>query len=348
MFKDKEYFVENFAMLLGSGMDIVQILKTLGNEMHGERMKREVLKIREAVEGGASISEALDASGFFPAHAIALMKIGEQSGRLPENLKIIAVQAAKDRAFRSRALSAAMYPLFVLVLTIVIGLGISWFILPRLATVFASLRVELPLVTRYLIALGEFFNKHGAVAVPSIFVILGTIVFFLFGFSKTRIAGQWFLFFLPGIRGLIREVELARFGYILGTLLDAGLPIVDALGALSSATTVPPYKTFYRALAVHIEEGRSFEQTFAMIKTHGLFPVSVLQMIVSAEQSGRLVATLLSIGETYEVKSEVTTKNLTIVLEPILLVIVWLGVVSVALAVILPIYSLLSGITPQQ
>ncbi len=165
--------------------------------------------------------------------------------------------------------------------------------------------------------------------------------------TKTKNIGKYILFSLPGVNRLIKEVELARFGYLLGTLLDAGLPVTHALNSLASTTEYPEYRTLYELLRLSVEDGNSFQKSFVSFRRIDSFiPATVQQIIVAGEQSGTLSKALLNIGQSYETKSDITTKNLTVILEPILLVIVWLGVVSVALAVILPIYSLIGGFNP--
>jgi type II secretory pathway component PulF len=141
------------------------------------------------------------------------------------------------------------------------------------------------------------------------------------------------------------EVEVARFGYLLGTLLEAGIPITKAIDSLIGASDSIRYKKFYIHMKDSIEMGNSFQKTFASYKNiNKLIPQPMQQLVFSGEQSGNLTKTLIKIGQVLEEKSDTTTKNLTIIMEPILLVIVWAGVVSVAFAVILPIYSLVGGI----
>ena len=242
-----------------------------------------------------------------------------------------------------------MYPIFILVLTAIIGLGIAWFILPRLASVFSSLKLELPLVTRILIATGKFLEGNGFWAIPCVVLILAIIFFFVFIFSKTKFIGQKILISTPGVKQLIREVELARFGYLLGTLLKASLPIVKSLDSMSKATTFRSYQRFYVHCRDSIMDGNSFQKSFLSYpKSHKFIPTPIQQIIISAEKSGNLAGSLIEIGKTFEEKTDNSTKNLAVILEPVLLVVVWVGVVGVALAVILPIYSLVGGLGNQQ
>lgn len=345
MGEEKEYFIENLAVMVSSGITINASLDAILRESRTRSMRRAIAQIKESTEGGSSFWKAMEKSKIFPAQSISLIQIGEESGRLVENLKVIALQQKKDRIFRSKIYSAMMYPVFVLVLSVIIGLGIAWFILPKLATVFDSLHVKLPLITQILINVGKFLDIYGNIAVPSFIFFLLIIVFIFFVIPKTKFIGEYILLKLPGIRKLLQEAELGRTGYIAGTLLNAGLPVVKTLTAIENASTFYFYRKFYKFVRRSVEEGNSFQKSFELYKkVDGLIPPHVQQMIISGEQSGHLPEIFISIGEDFEAKSDLTAKNLTIILEPIMLIIVWLGVSFIALAVILPIYSLLGGI----
>jgi len=342
--KEKEYLIENLAMLVKSGLDVAIALETMQSDIKTKSLHQVITQMRADIESGSTIAEALGKYKFLPDYSISLIRIGEESGRLSENLQVIVLQQQKEREFKSRIRSAMMYPVFVMALTLIVGVGIAWFILPKLATVFNSLKVQLPALTKALIALGNFLQEHGALVIPLSFLVLGLIFYFIFVFKKTKFIGQGMLFRLPAIHGLLQEVEVARFGYLLGTMLEAGLPILQALDSIAQATDFRAYRKFYLFLQQSINDGNFFKASFKLYKkTDKYLPLSVQQIIATAEQSGSLAPALLDIGRIYENKTADTTKNLSVILEPILLVIVWLGVVSVALAVILPIYSLIGG-----
>jgi len=344
---DRDFFIENLATLVHSGMSIRDALATIGEDVKSSAMKKILVFVREEVDAGSTLSDALAKTGLFQDHVISLVRVGEESGKLSENLKVVSLEESKNRAFRSKIRSAMMYPAFVLGLAAVIGVGISWFILPKLAHIFSQLNLKLPFLTRVLIGTGDFLEAHGAIAVPAAIIFIILLFYFLFAFKKTKVAGQYILFRIPAIKRLIREIELSRFGYLLGTLLAAGLPVTEALRCLRDATTFPHYKKLYTHVMESITDGNSFRASFVSYKhLSRLMPASVQQLVTTSEQSGTLSQTLIEIGKTYEEKTETTTKDLSVILEPVLLVIVWLGVVGLALAVILPIYSLIGGLSP--
>ncbi len=344
--EEKDYFAENLAMLMNSGMSIVSVLDAAKSGTTSGYLRRLIDKIKSEIDAGSSLWRALEKSGILPLQYISLIRIGEESGRLPQNLKVVALQRRKDRIFRSKIKSAAMYPILVFVLTFIVGIAVAWFTLPRLATVFSQLNLKLPFLTIILIAFGKFLGAYGVIAVPLFVATLTVLAYFVFFFKRTRNLGQTLLLHLPGAKNLIQKTELARLGYTLGSLLDAGVPIVESLNSLESTATFYAYKKFYKALGENIGEGASFKKTFGTYPgLSRLIPAPVQELLMAAEESGRLPETLLTVGKTFEDELETATKDLTTVLEPILLVIVWLGVVSVAIAVILPIYSLIGGLS---
>lgn len=337
--------MENLSFLISSGMPILDSMHSIELELKSKFMKGIVGEARESIENGVPLYKALEETQLFGLHEIFLIKNGEESGTLSGNLAVIAEQSAKNRMFKSRLRSALMYPTLILSVTFIVGLGVAWFILPKLATLFLELHVKLPLITKIFIAFGAFLGKYGYFVVPIFIISAITIFYFLFYFPRTRIYGQYLLFSIPGIKNLIEELEISRLGYLLGTLINAGLPLLQAIGSLSESTLSPFYTKFYEFLYEKIDNGESFEESFnSYKKIRQIIPLSIQQIIVTGEKSGNLSVALLKIGKVYEEKTEFTSKNLSVALEPILLVIVWLGVMLVAIAVILPIYSLVGNI----
>ncbi|MFZ4631713.1 MAG: type II secretion system F family protein [Patescibacteria group bacterium] len=341
---ERGILIENLTLLLSSGLNVSMALLAVQKEIKSKYLSEILNHMSQEVENGSSFWRAAASSNLFPESTISLIKIGEETGRLSENLKIVASQTEKNKEFKSKLKSAMMYPVFVIFLALVISIGISWFILPNLATVFSQMNVKLPLITRLMIDFGKFLGAYGYIVVPSFLLFLSALIYFIFIFSKTKFIGQSIVLATPGISKLVQEVELARFGYLLGTLLGAGLPVEQALESIKSSSTFFRYQKFYTFLKDYVEEGNSFQKSFASYKkVNKIMPYSIQQMIIAGEQSGNLADILVKIGESYNDKTEMTTKNLVVILEPILLIVVWLGVVGVALSIILPIYSLIGG-----
>jgi len=343
--KEKAYFVDNLSMLLSSGMGVSVALKSIEQDIRSKPMKKIVQYVREDIEAGISISKALEKSRLMSKHILALVRIGEESGQLDENLKLIAEQQEKDRLFRSRIRSAMLYPVLVIVVSLVAAVGISWFILPRFVGIFNMIDTEVPPLTKMLVLFGEIFVNHGSIIIPVFVFVMVAFLFFLFFYSRTKKAGQWLLYHMPLTKRIIQEIELSRFGYILGILLNAGLPVVEALDSLAEATTYYNFKKLFYGIRDDVTIGSSFLESFKKNKgSRSLVPISVQSMIESGERSGNLADILLRIGKSYEAKTELTTKSLTTILEPVLLIIIGVGVLILALGIITPIYGLIGGL----
>jgi len=345
--QERDFLVENLSVLMGSGMTIISALDAIRGEMKTKVMKTTIDTLRREVDEGMPIWKSMDNTGLFTMHAIALLKIGEESGRLPANLKVISEQSQKDRMLKSKLFSALLYPVAVLILALVMGILIAWFLLPKLSGIFDSLNMKLPFMTRVLMSLGKFLGSDGYWAIPLLFGFIGIIMYVLFINKKTLHIGQSIMFSLPIVKRLIQETELARFGYILNNLLGAGIPLVDALDSLSIASTYIRYQKYYAFMRDNIELGNTFQKCFEeypIMKPSKLIPYPIQMMIVTSERSGKLEDTLGVIARMYEEKTELTTKNLSTMLEPLMLVVIFVAVVFLALGVLMPIYGMLGGI----
>lgn len=342
--KEKEYLVENLAMLLQSGIPVVAALEAIKQSLKSKQVTAIVFQMQQDINSGSLIWEAFQKARLLPAYAVSLIRVGEESGMLAQNLTIVAQQEVKKHDLDSKIRSAMLYPLFIFVLTVVVGIGIAWFVLPNLAHVFSQLNVKLPFITRVLISIGNFLSEHGIIAIPAFCGICFFLVYIVFYAQRTKLIGQKILFSFKPTQELLRDIEISRFGFILGNLLQAGTPIMDALISLQKSSTFYIYTRFYTYLVQSIEEGTAFTLSMHVYpKGTVVIPAPIQEMLAAAEASGSLPQTLVHIGTIYERKLDDLTKNLAVLLEPILLVIVWLGVLAVAIAVILPLYTLIGN-----
>lgn len=342
--EERKYLLENLAMLVDAGVPINEALDVVGEGSKSKRMKTAIAKMSEQIEGGFPLWKAMKASGLFTKQTISLIRIGEETANLVENLKIVVEQQQKEDSFKSKVRSAVIYPLIIMFVAIAVAGGVCFFLLPRLTRVFKDMKVELPAITKALIAISSFFENYGAVAVPLIAVTLLFLFYFLFVFKKTKNIGQFLSFNFFGTKRIIRESELARFGYNMGVLLKSGISISECFDSLIKATDYYNYRNLYKKMKTEIEEGRSFAEIFKNEKNvNNLIPRPIQQMIIVSERSGRLPETMLKINTIYEDKIDDTTKNLATILEPVLLITIWAGVLLLALAIITPIYGIIGG-----
>lgn len=344
MGKERMMFIQNMATMLNAGLPLTDSLKTLVLETRNRPMRKLIQRIIDAVENGSPLWRAMEAQQFFSLHALALVRIGEEAGNLAENMGYLAEQDEKDHALRSKVKMAMIYPTIVMVIMFIIVVGLGMFVLPNLVGVLFSLNVKLPLITRIVIWCSDAFVAYGPVGVPGMigaFILLGI----LSKYTGLRVVTQWFLFKIPGIGKLAKEATIARFGVILGGLLKAGVPVVEALESLVQVTPIASYKKLYAQLLARVAIGDSFSKCFATIKgSHKLLPASVQQLVITGEKSGSLADIMLKVADIYDKKASETAEKLPIILEPMLLLFIGGLVGSIAFAIIIPIYSIVGNV----
>jgi len=339
----KKYFIQGLAMLLGSGISLFKSFDIIISETKTGRFKKTLMRMKNDIDAGLTLWKSLENSNIFDNDEISLIRIGEESGTLVKNLELLFEKQQKQSVFRSRIISALIYPSIILLVGFLASIFIAWFIIPNFVSVFVGFDIDLPIFTQYLILLSDFIGHYGFWAVLIIFFPIFTIIYFIFFFKKTKFIGYFILNKIPGIKGLLSEIELARFGYSMNTLLSAGVSINQSLFSIFNATSSPKYQNFYISLKEKIEEGNSFKKSFVLIgRLSNIIPFFAREMIIAGEESGNLSDTFLRIGKIFEERSEITIKNLTIIIEPLMLIIIWIWVVIVVLAIILPIYNLIA------
>lgn len=346
MGKERTMFIENMATLLGAGLPIPEALKTIEEETRVKPMKKIVKKILESVESGTPLWVAMQEQNFFTTYAIALVRIGEEAGSLARNMGYLAIQQEKDAELRSKVKMAMIYPSVVIVLVMAMVIILGVFVLPNLVQVLISLNAPLPFATRMLIAFANFSSSNGTLVISlglgsmlAIFICNALV-------PAVKRVLQWVAFHVPGIGPLARAATIARFGVILGGLLQAGVPLPEAMRSLTEVTTVLSYRDFYARITEEIMLGQSFQKTFGEIKaSKTLFPVSVTSLIVVGERSGTLSQILLKIADIYDKKAAETAQKLPVVLEPMLLIFIGGLVGFIAFSILTPIYSVVGNIS---
>lgn len=337
--------IKNLSMMLESGVGIVKALDSIAEQTPKAGLKKLLKDLQQQIAEGNSLSSALGKyPGTFPPFFIKMIEVGEKSGTLTKTLDELAKQTEKDYELREKIKTAMLYPAIVLILTFVIGIGIAFFILPRLVKLFESFNVELPITTKILLALGKVFANQGFWVLGGIVLLIIIFVLFL---KTPGLKPFWdaVTLNLPIVGRLVRYITLSRFGFLLSTLLDSGVPIDESLEATQKTILSTPYIKISQIMQAEIRQGRSFQSTF---KTHKNLkrdlPLMAQQLIVSGEESGKLSVSLKNLASFYEREAGSAARRLETVLEPILLVVVGILVTFVALSIITPIYQITGSI----
>ncbi len=335
-------FAKHLALMLKSGLAITEALKILYQSSQG-KFRAMVGDIYNAVKSGRSLAEGLKhypkAFGSFFTGAVFA---GESSGTLDRSLENVAAQLKKEKELSDKIKGAMMYPVIILVTGFGMSLFLAFYILPKIVPIFTGLKMKLPWTTRLLIAFSGLVEKYGAYLLVAI--LAG--VAFLIWLARQKFTQPFFhklLITLPIVRDIVRHANLARFTRTLGTLLASGLNIVDSLTIAANTTTNYYYRRSLLAVIKTTNKGSRLADGLAKFRAY--FPDMAIRMIAVGEESGKLEETLFYLADFYETEVDNATKNLSTLIEPILLIVIGLGVGFLALSIITPIYSITGGVT---
>jgi len=335
-------FTKHLSLTLKAGLAINDALRILKDQTASFQMKRVIGHLIKTVEDGRPLSIGLAKyPKIFSEFYINIVKAGEKSGTLEENLEHLAVQMTKDFELRRRVKSALMYPAVVLSATVILGVSLSLLVFPKLARLFKTFKVELPLLTRMLLAVTDFL-EHWAVYTGLAIVVLFFVLRFILRTKPIRPYWHKFILDLPLFGRIARNLNLARFSRSLGSLLKSGMPIVDSLEITANTLNNFSYKINLKKAKEEIEKGEKLSK--ALSPYASIFPPMVYQMIAVGEKTGRLEEVLFYLAEFYESEVDTATKNLSTILEPVLLIVIGIVVGGVALAVITPLYELTASL----
>jgi type II secretory pathway component PulF len=337
----RDYIIENLSILIDSGIGVEETLSIITEDIKNKRLKSAMSLVKQKVDEGFSLWKSFQATKLFPPRIVSLIRVGEESGKLPAYLTLAALEERKEKMFISRIRSALLYPGITLCIAVLVGIGSAWYTLPKILSVITQGGGNLPLTTRVLIVVAQFSRDWGIIAYPIAIALFIFLIYIVFVHKKTKVIGEHIFFHIPGINDLVRGIEEVRFGFILGSSLQAGVPIVQALRLLSESTTLVLYRRLYTKMADEVEKGTSFYNALLSFPNSKRYLSSHFQhMIRAAEQSGKLSDTLLKIGVIMEEKTTVQSRDFSTVIEPIVLVIVAVVVGFIALGIISPIYSI--------
>lgn len=333
---------QNLAVMLEAGLTVPESLSVLVEQSSG-KLNSILARVNEQVQGGEMLGDAMQKYvREFGAIFVSSVKVGENSGTLSQNLTHVSEQMEKDLEVRRNVQGAMLYPSIIVVTTVVLGLALATFVLPQMTSVFRSLDVELPWSTRVLIWLSNVFQSHGAIITPSIFV--GFIAFvWLSRQPILRPIVHRMLLKLPLLGLFVHELNRARFCRFVGTMIKSGIPIQEALLIASSSMPNTVYRNSLKSMHSRIESGESFAK---IIESYPhLYPKMLQQMIAVGERSGGLADSLIYLARFYEQKVSIKAKNMSTIIEPLLLMAIGLGVAFLALSIFTPIYSITEGLT---
>ena len=340
--KEKMFFTRNLRIMIASGLPLPRSLKTLAEQSKSKKFRKAIFNIREEIIKGKNFSEGLSLHpNIFSELFQNMVKVGEEAGTLEEVLKVLTNQMERENELKSKIMGAMIYPAVIVCAMIGIGILMLIVVVPQLALTFKELNIELPPTTRLVIFLGTFMAEKWYLM---ILIVLG-ILLLLRVASRTK-TGKILIdnitLKIPIISGIVKKTNSAQTTRTLGSLITAGVPIVRSLEIVSGALSNIYFKTAVAAAAEKVKKG---EKLFVALSPYqNIFPSVVLQMIEVGEETGETSSILAKLADFFEEEVGNATKNLSAVIEPVLMLIVGGIVGFFAISMIQPIYSMLGAI----
>jgi len=335
---EKIFFTQNLMVMSRAGISLSQALATLAEQTPNKRLRQILSEVQNSVEKGNSFAASLEPfTKTFGELFINMIKAGETSGQLDQVLEQLTIQTKKEHHLKSKVRGAMVYPSIVIFAMVVIMILMFVFVIPQITSIFKEVDAELPLPTVILINISEFVVNNGLLVGISSILLIGGFVKFIRS-KRGKLLWDKFLLKLPIINKILKKVNLARFSRTISSLMKTDIPITEVFNITSRVLSNSQYTTSLTNAAEKLKKGVNINQTLQ--SSPDLYPPVVTQMIAVGEETGSLDAILEQLAIFYEEEVDQTMSNLTSTLEPILMLLLGLAVGGVAVAVIMPMYSL--------
>ncbi len=337
--KDVANFTRQFSTMINAGLPVTETLSILKFQSQ-EKFEPIIAKILSDVENGESLSNAFSKyPGIFSPSYVALIKAGESGGVLDKVLSRIADNLEKGEEFKGKIVGALIYPLIIVIGMVVVTFVMMIFVIPRLLSLYTQFGADLPLPTKILI-----FVSNTATSLWPILLILGIVGYSLLTtYSKTKQGRRKvdeILFSIPVFGDLQKKVMLTDLARTLALMVGAGVPIIEGMEITAGTMGNVVVKDALMDASAQVEKGFPIAYSFA--KHPEAFPYLFSQMMAVGEESGKIDEVLSKVGQVYENEANQKVKTLTAAVEPLVMIILGLGVGFLVLSIILPIYSLTS------
>ena len=337
--KDVAVFTRQFSVMIDAGLPLVQCLEILGTQQDNASFQKVLLVVRQDVEGGASLADAMKKHPrAFDDLFANMIAAGEAGGILDTILKRLAIYIEKNVKLKSQVKSAMIYPAAVVSIAgLVVGV-ILWKVIPTFAALFVGLGAQLPLPTRIVIAASDWFVR----LLP--FLVLGSIAGVIgirryYATYKGRRLLDGLMLKASVLGMILKKISVARFCRTLATLMSSGVPILDGLEITAKTSGNAIIEDAIMTTRKAVEGGQTLAQP---LKATEVFPSMVVQMISVGEQTGALDTMLSKIADFYEDEVDQSVANLMTLMEPILILFLGVVVGGIVISMYLPIFGLIS------
>ena len=334
-------FTRQFSVMIDAGLPLVQCLQILGEQQEHKAFQRILLQVREDVEAGSSLANAMKKHPqAFNDLFVNMVAAGEAGGILDTILQRLATYIEKNARLKAQVKSAMIYPIAVISIAALVVYVILWKVIPVFGALFVSLGAELPLPTRIVVAMSKFVGRYW-------WLIIGIVVAALFALRRYYATEQGKLMIdglllkTPILGIVLRKIAVARFCRTLGTLLSAGVPVLESLEITARTSGNAVIERAVLEVRKQVEEGKSLAEP---LKSTSQFPPMVVQMISVGEATGAMDTMLNKIAEFYEDEVDTAVAGMMKLIEPIMILFLGIVVGGIVIAMYLPMFSLISKI----
>jgi len=332
----------NLSTMLGAGLSLSRALSVIERQSSNKQLKKITTALSEDIKKGSSFNEALAKyPKVFPKIFVAMSKAGEEAGSLTDALTVIGLQMERSEGITRKIKGAMIYPCIIVFAIIIVSVLMLIYVVPTLTKTFKDLKVQLPVATQVFVAISDFMVAH--VFFVFAMLILGTVGFVAFVKSPRGNAVMlWIGLHFPVVSELIRETFAARAARTLSSLLSSGVPVLEALAITKEVVHADAFVKVIAEAEEHVKKGDLLSTAFSEHTT--LYPILMSDMLAVGEETGKVADMLKQIAEFYEEDVSEKTKDLSTIVEPILMLLIGGFVGVFAVAMIAPIYSLSSAI----
>lgn len=335
-FSEVVIMTRQLATMISSGLVLSDAIDILEEQQTDKTLKKALSDVSQDVKGGLTLAQALGKfPNIFPHLYINLVKAGEASGKLDSILLQMADGLEKEKEFQAKIKGAMIYPVLVLGMMVVVIIIMMVFVIPKLVTLYTQSTIDLPLPTKILITTSNLFTHYWWLVAS----ILAAGYFALRRWKKTP-EGDLLLSKLvlkmPIVGKIVINATLTNFNRTFGLLTSAGISLLDSIGIVADLTDNSVFKNVLKDAYAGVEKGLPFSS----LLTSSVFPKIVSQMIKVGEETGKVDEIFFKLADYFESESDHLLKNLTVAIEPIVLIILGVGVAFLVISIILPIYKL--------
>lgn len=339
--KDKSMVARQLSTMIEAGLTLSQSIRLLIRQMKPGRLRQALETILNDLQDGFSFSTALAKfPDVFDAIFVNVVRSGEATGKLETVLAQLATNMEKDVRVRSKIRSAMLYPGFILFVMVGIGVFMLIKVVPQLVTVFDAAGRELPTATKLLIFASDLFTVYWFWLVS----VLAILFFGLRYFFKTQTGVEFFSKMslrLPIAGSIVEEASMARFGRLLGLLLNSSVPLLEALRLINDSFPNLMYKRAIAQVALQVERGIPMSVPIA---ENPVFPPMVGQMVSVGEQTGKMDEVMQRLADYYETEVESRVAGISSLIEPVIIVLLGFAVAWLVIAILLPIYQISTSV----